>query len=417
MTDSPTEDDRRIEAWSRDPRTRVLVLIDTLVNEGAERVAVDLARGLDPRGWAPLVLATRRGGPLALELEHAGVPVVVLERRRRFDLAFLRRARRAAKAANLVHSHMFGSNVWGALLANLTGTPLVAHEHNWTVDVDERRRWMRWWIEPAASLVLCVSQDVQAVVGTRRGIGSGKVRVLQNGVRLDDALDGGRARDALGLPRDRNVVGIVAALRSEKAHGDLLEALHQLVHVRGPGGAASAPLLCVVGDGLEREALHARAHALGLDEHVVWAGERADARQLVRAFDVGVLCSHTEGMPLSALELLAAGVPMVATAVGGLAELGGVGACANVPVGDPAALASAIDVLLRDPGRAASLGRAGRQHVASNFALDGTLAELQHLYRGVAGPRGAAGPRGGDGTPDGPTPARRNAPGDGRSAA
>jgi hypothetical protein len=107
-----------------------MVLLDTLAAGGAERVAVDLACRVDRTAYDPHVVATKRGGPLEEQLLAAGVPCTVLGRRRRTSVRPTLRALRLAQESDLIHSHLFGNNVWGALLAQTTGVPLLAHEHN-----------------------------------------------------------------------------------------------------------------------------------------------------------------------------------------------------------------------------------------------------------------------------------------------
>src|SRR5262245_38720349 len=104
-----------------------MVLIDTLAAGGAERVAVELACALDPAAYAPHVVVTKRGGPLEERLAAAGVPYRVLGRKRRSSPGPLAVALRLARGSDLIHSHLFGNNVWGALLARAARVPLVAH--------------------------------------------------------------------------------------------------------------------------------------------------------------------------------------------------------------------------------------------------------------------------------------------------
>src|SRR5262249_50681630 len=146
----------------------------------------------------------------------------------------------------------------------------------------------------------------------------------------------------LDLEPDGLVVGIVGRLAPEKRQDLALKATRRLL------AAGRVFRLCVVGDGPQRAELEHLADELGIAEKVRWSGEVQDAGRLAKAFDVALLCSDFEGMPLAALEALAAGVPLVATAVGGLPDLLCGGAGIVVPKDDADALAAAIGRLLED---------------------------------------------------------------------
>jgi glycosyltransferase involved in cell wall biosynthesis len=189
------------------------------------------------------------------------------------------------------------------------------------------------------------------------------------------------ARMELRLPDDAVVVGSTASLRPEKGHDVLLGAFARLVRER-----TDVPLrLCLVGDGTARDELVDLARRLAIGDRVVLAGQRADAPRLARAFDVAVLASRTEGMPLAALETLAAGVPLVATSVGALPEILGGGAGVLVQAGDAGALAKAIGGVLDEPIRAAELAAAGRRRFAERYRLEPVARRIEQIYLEILG--------------------------------
>jgi glycosyltransferase involved in cell wall biosynthesis len=371
------------------PRARVLVLLDTLAAGGAERVAVDLACRVDRAAYDPHVVATKRGGPLEEQLIAAGVPCTVLGRRRRTSVRPTVRALRLAQQSDLIHSHLFGNNVWGALLAQATGVPLLAHEHNRAVRHTRFEPLLdRRLIGRTAYRILCVSEAVAASLRAE-GVDPGRIEIVRNGVRLDGPLPSAAARSELGLSDDAVVVGTVASLRPEKAHDVLLRGFAALA-----GGGSPALRLCLIGDGAERSRLQALARALGIERRVVWAGERRDAARLVSAFDVAVLCSRSEGLPLAALEAMVAGTPLVATRVGIMPELlegsgleGGAGLL--VDPDDSAGLARAITALLENRERARELARRARSVIADGYDLGSVVRHVEGIYRSALSASGA----------------------------
>jgi glycosyltransferase involved in cell wall biosynthesis len=358
-----------------------MVLVDTLSLGGAEKLAVQLAAALDPASFRPHVVVTKRGGPLEEQLHATGVPHTILHRRGWASPGWAGKALALARESDLVHSHLFGNNVWGALLARVAGIPLVAHEHNRVSLHSRLEPWLdRRLLGPTAHRIVCVTDDVADAL-VRAGVDPRVVEVVPNGVPAVEHLTRGAARSALGLPADAPVVGAVASLRPEKALDVLLRAFARLE----PGDQTAAPQLCVVGDGSERTALRELARALGIADRVVWAGQRPEAARLLRAFDVAVICSRSEGMPLAALEAMAAGTPLVATRVGALPGLLREADGVLVDVGDDRALAQTISRLLARPADARAIGRRGQELVAARYGLDSVATRIEGIYRDALG--------------------------------
>jgi glycosyltransferase involved in cell wall biosynthesis len=350
------------------------MLLDTLRGGGAERIAVELAAALDRDRYSTTVIATREGGLLEGVLEREGIAYTILGRRRGFSPRKFGRAHQLLQKVDLIHSHMLGSNLWGALFSRLTRVPLVAREPTFS-GVRSRLRTLgyRWWVAPVAKCIVCPSPVVAQSLYDE-GVPRDLVEIIPNGVRTDVALPREDARIELGLDQDAFVVGIVAGLREEKAHEVLFQAGAKL---REDGREVT---LCVVGDGVRRAALSETAARLGLDGSVVWAGQRADAKRLPKAFDVGVICSDFEGLPVAALETLAAGVPMVSTAVGTMPAILSNGAGLTVPVRDDAALADAIRRFMDDPALASHASARAAEVVRQSYDFDRMVSDFERVY-------------------------------------
>jgi glycosyltransferase involved in cell wall biosynthesis len=358
-------------------RVRIAILIDALITGGAERVAVDVACALDRSRFEPVVLVTRYSGPLERHLTEARIPVVVLDRRRGFSPRKLARAVRLTRSSDLLHAHKLAGSAWGSIISRAAGRPLVAHEHIWFGDESRLRRLLyRYVIGPTAKRIVCVS-DVVADSVVADGAPRDRVVTIPNGVDVAAPLPRERARELLGIGEDDVVVGIVARLRPQKRHEALLEAAAEL-HSRGLRFG-----VCIVGDGPRRAELETLAATLGVAELVTFAGEHEEAARLQSAFDVAVMCSSAEGMPLSGLEAMAAGVPLVATAVSALPQLLADGAGVLVEPDDNVALADAIEQLLADPERARAIGEQGRRRVQSDYSFKGMMRALEETFDDV----------------------------------
>ncbi|MCZ4496730.1 MAG: Poly(glycerol-phosphate) alpha-glucosyltransferase [Thermoleophilia bacterium] len=363
---------------------QIVTMVDSLLAGGAERVAVELACGLDRERFTPHLLVTRADGPLRELAERADVPITFLEREGRRALGPWRVAHKLLAAdAELLHAHKFGSNAWGALLARTASVPLIAHEHNFSEEPSRSRSVIsRRWIGGVAQRVLCVSDSV-AQVERANGVPESILEVVPNGVRTDGAWPRAKAREALRLNDRSFTIGIVGRLRPEKAHEVLLEAVAKLARV------GRDVRVCVVGDGPRRAELGLLAAKLGIDQRVTWAGERRDAATLAGAFDAAVLCSHWEGMPLAALEAMAAGVPLVATSVGGLPDLLGGGAGMLVPPNDPTALATALAKMMDSPEATARIAACGQRRIVQHYSFEGMVQRIEGIYDLVLAERDA----------------------------
>jgi glycosyltransferase involved in cell wall biosynthesis len=215
------------------------------------------------------------------------------------------------------------------------------------------------------------------------GFPGARLQVLHNGVDASPAaspLERGAARIVLGVPDEAFVVGTIARLDPVK---DLATAIEALVHARTviPG-----LVLAVVGDGEERVRLQGTAQRLGVADAVRFVGSRSDARRLLSGFDLYVNSSISEGISLTILEAMAAGVPVIATSVGGTPEIVSDGhsgllvAARNAP-----ALGAAIRTLALQPDKRKQIGIEGRRTVEERFTIDRMIDHYAQLYRGLVG--------------------------------
>lgn len=357
------------------------MMIDRLALGGAELFASRLAARLDPARFEPFFCVTRPSQFDVAELEAAGVRLLYLDRRSRIDVwrwaplvSLLRRER-----IDVLHAHKFGSNVWAALLAPLAGTPvLVAHEHTWSYEGQPLRRFLdRRLVAPAADVVVTVSREDRRRMIEIERVDPTKVTFVPSGVVAPLPTGRRDVRSELGIGAETPLVGAVCGLRPQKALDVLMRAAavarRQVPDVR----------FAVVGEGSERSRLERLAAELSLGESFALLGEwpADEVPDFVASVDVGVSSSDFEGTPLAVMEYMAAGKPVVATAVGGLGDLiddGEHGVL--VPPRDPEALAGRIVELLNDPGHAQALGERARERQRREFDFDVTVRRLEDLY-------------------------------------
>lgn len=369
-------------------RTRVVTLVDLPARGGgAERVASDIATGLDRERFESTLCISRwkssyRDSPEVAEelarLGDAGVRFVGLERRGRRPWAWgklLKLLRR--EKVDVLHAHKFGSNVWGTVIGRAAGVPaIVAHEHTWSFEGEPLRRFLdRELIGRGADAFLAVSRADRQRMIELEGIPADKVLFVPNGIRATATPTGRDFRGELGIEPGTPVVGTVCVLRPQKALEVLVEAAATLAE-RFP-----ALRVLVAGEGDERERLEGMISSRGLGSTVTLLGHVADVPDLLAALDVAVCCSDFEGSPLSVMEYMEAGRPVVATRVGGLPDLieDGVHGLL-VPRRDPAALATAIGRLVERPELAAEMGRRGQERRRHELDVATTVRRIEALY-------------------------------------
>ncbi len=238
-----------------------------------------------------------------------------------------------------------------------------------------REMALRQALRQAAALIV-VSQAQAADLRQRRLLPAERVQVVPNGISLaaldDPALPApAETRSALGIGPGEIMVLTVARAIAGKGLDDLIDAALMV----------DAPRFVVAGDGPEKNRLQARAAAAGLGERVQFLGHRTDIPALLHAADIFLLPSHMEGMPLAIMEAMAARLPVVATAVGGVPEVvvdGQTGLL--VPHRQPAALAAAVARLAAEPELRHRLGEAGRALVEERFTVERMLAAVAAVY-------------------------------------
>ncbi len=351
---------------------------------GAEQVVIQLAAESVRRGHEVSVFTLNAPGTFARQAEAAGVRVVSVAKRSRYDLTVLARLAAGFRRARLdvVHTHLWGAHVWGRLGAALARVPVViATEHN--LDTWKPRGY--FLVDRAlahlTTQLVAVSGPVQEFYESRR-VARGRWTVIRNGIGVAPEAPRrlGAAHRALGLAEGDRVVGWVGRLVPAKLPGDFLEAV-ALTASRVPRLRA-----LVVGDGPLRGEAETRARALGLEGRVVFAGLRTDVGELLAGMEALVFSSEREGLSIAMLEGMAAGVPIVATRVGGTPELVTDGVTGLlVPPHAPAELASAMARVLEEEALARALARSARETIAARFSFEEMAAAYEALYSGSGG--------------------------------
>jgi len=376
----------------RDTRVRrVALAVVGMPPGGKERVVMHLATEFAARGVEPIVFCLDGKGVFGERLEARGISVVALLSRKGRDIAAVWRLARLLRRfrPDVINVHDRSSLPY-AFLANRLSVrrPIVVSCHGLLLKDGRRRRKSE-----------CIAmRDVRAVTAVSGAAAreyaealdwSGTVALLPNGVcpivRKDDL--GRRVRHELGLTDDVFAFLAVGNVNPEKGYEDLLDAARLL------GMKPTRPFTVLVAGGTSNhehwQALETRLTDLGLRDTVRFLGLREDVEALYSAADAFVLSSRKEGLPMVLLEAMSAGLPVIATAVGGVPSV--VRPRENgllVPAGDPAALADAMAEMMQDAALRANLGLQAARYVEANHSVTRMASDYLAVYEASTGRTG-----------------------------
>ncbi len=364
---------------------RVMFVITSMPVGGMETLLVELVRRLDRARFSPELCCLKHLGPLG-EVLAAEIPACTGLLRHKYDVRVLGRLRRLLGERRIDAVVTVGTGgdkmFWGRLAAWLAGIPVICSALHST-GLPDRVEPLNRLLAPITDAFVAVAGPHGRYLAEHEGCPAARIVVIPNGVdaqRFRPAAADAALGDALGLPQAAPVIGIVAALRPEKQHELFLHAA-ALVHRQSPECR-----YLIVGDGPRQATLEALAGDLGLAGVVHFLGARGDVPQLLALIDVFVLTSKMEANPVSILEAMASGKPVVATRVGSVAEtvLDGRTGYLVAP-GSADEVAAKVLELLGDPVRAAALGQAGREEVVAHWSIErmveGYQEMLTRIYR------------------------------------
>ena len=360
---------------------RVVHVVLSLDLGGLERLVIDLVREGRRFGQLASVVCLERPGLLAPELEALRVPVFCVEKPPGLRPEIFRRLRKLFRLLrpDVVHTHQIGALCYAGQAARKAGVPVVVHtEHGKNYASRRRTRWLGRLAGRYAQRFFCVSRDIAEELRACRIVGKTKIAVAPNGIDIGKFRDPAariETRRELGIPPSAPLIGAIGRLTEIKRYDLLIRAFARL-KLR----STDARLL-LVGDGPERRELERLAAELLPPDCVHFVGYQSAPERFLPAMDVLAMSSRSEGMPLAVLEAWAAGVPVVASRVGGIPELVADERTGLLTeFGDVDGLAEALERLLSDRVLANRIRRAAGNRVETQYSLGQMAANYQRAY-------------------------------------
>ncbi len=358
---------------------RCMFILTSMPVGGAETLLVSLMRRMDPSLIIPEVVCLKHPGPLGEALrDEFQVHSHFIEHK--YDVRVLWRLRRLmlARRTDAVITVGAGDKMfWGRLAAHFAGVPVIAsalHSTGWPDGVGRLNRMLT----PITDAFIGVAESHGEFLRNFEKFPASKVVVIRNGVDCDRFRPDHQARlsvrKELGLDVSTPLVGIVAALRPEKNHPLFIRMAAAVTR------SYPTSHFVIVGDGPQRSLIESTARDLGISESVHLLGTRNDTPRLVAALDCFALCSLNEASPVSILESLACGVPVVSTDVGSIRE-----SILEAKTGylvaseDCESMVQAVSRILAGPSHGQAMGIAGRQHVVQTGSLNSMVNGYQDL--------------------------------------
>jgi glycosyltransferase involved in cell wall biosynthesis len=380
----------------RERRINVTFVIGSLALGGAETQLVRLVNGLDRTRFNASIITLWEGD----DLVHQVAPDVAIHGSRlalgarrfpgrravmatRIILALVVKLRR--QRPDMVHAYLPAAYILGGLAAwALRVRVIIASRRGLTsFDALGPRRWVAFLANRAIDVQICNSTAVRDWAVAREGIAVERMRVIHNGIDLP------RLEEGLRLPPEWRSNGVAAAMVANliryKGHREVLAAVARVSREH------PSFRLVLMGDGPELPALTELIRELGIGVNVILAGRQRNAAGLLQAFDFTLLGSSEEGFPNALMESMAAAVPVVSTAVGGVSELVDDRVHGRlVPYGDIGAMAEAITWMIDHPEERRRMGLNARDRIAKEFSTDFMVRKTTAVYEELLGDRSAA---------------------------
>jgi len=371
----------------RSARHSIFFVVDSLDLGGTETQMMQLARRLKANGHSVTVGCLHPEGILAQDLVEAGIPVFGFPKPG--SLLSLNGANQLLRMAlfirrkkfDVVHAHDLWANLMAVPAGRIAGAPIIISSQRdlghlyWYTPF---RRKVIGAIHRLSARIVANSSAVRKLLVETFRVPPSRVRVLHNSVDFERFASARRDRRQMfpDLDPATRLVAVVANMHSEvKGHHDLIDAARIICR------AIPQTSFVLVGDGAERRNIEDHAVVAGVRDHFIFLGRRLDVPEILACCELFTLPSHSEGFPNVILEAMAAGLPVVATQVGGVLEIIEDGQSGLlVPPRDYRALADAIIRVMKDPTLAASLSRNGQQRVQARFSFARLVTETEQLY-------------------------------------
>ncbi len=362
-------------------KINVIHLVEELTIGGLEKILAAIVLNLDKEKYNVSVWCLREGGFFANKLVKEGIDVKILHistSRNPLSIYKLYKLLKSRKF-DIIHTHAYSAGTIGRISAFLAGVPvIISHNHSVYDYYNKYYHFVEWLLCLITDKIICVSDIVKKFANETQRINAKKLITIHNGIDSEYTVSEKRTsglRKVLDIPADHSIICTIAHMEEHKGIKYLLESASLLLQSRNDIS------FLLVGEGALKEELKILSTDLKIEKNVIFTGERSNIPEILSLTDIFVLPSLREGMPLTILEAMDCGKPIIATNVGGVPEIvkDGVTGILVSPK-DPEALYSAMNELLDDRKRQEKMGRNGKRVCNESFSSKTMVGKIEDLY-------------------------------------
>ncbi|VAX33731.1 hypothetical protein MNBD_NITROSPIRAE03-2100 [hydrothermal vent metagenome] len=360
---------------------KICYVIGQLSRGGAEKQLYELVKGINRERFSPVVISLSSGGFWASEFRKLNIRVIELHRRKNREFTRLFRLVRLFRTIkpDIVHTYLFSANSYGRIAAIIAGAPVVIASERSLPETGKDKNGYQVFLDRILAFfshgIICNSLKASETLVEKYSFDANKVFTVHNGINAVDFLKETNL-DKIA----RKVVGTVGRLHSSKNYRLFLDMARIVLERFEPGDLK----FVIIGEGESRDELERYSQQSGIADNVIFAGERDDVFPLLQAMDVFVMTSLYEGLSNAIMEAMLAGLPVVATDVGGNSELVVNGETGFLcPLNDASSLAERVAALVGNERVAMEMGEKGRKRVITEFKIEKMVRETEEVYLGL----------------------------------
>lgn len=361
-------------------RIRINYVIGQLGKGGAERQLYEIVKGIDKDRFEPILINLSQGGYWADKIGKLGIELIEIPRKKHIEFSRLFKLIKIfrEKRPDIVHAYMFSANSYGRVAAILTRAPVIIASERSLPEIDKDKSRHQIFIDKLFSSfshgIICNSYIAAETLATKYSFNAQKVFTVHNGIDTSLYLEES-SKNQKKLAQ--KVVGTVGSLAVAKNHRLFLDMAKNIIDKSDNKDIK----FLILGNGTLRDELERHAKHLGIKDKIVFAGERNDIPELLQSMDIFVMTSLYEGMSNAVMEAMAAGLPVVATDVGGNGELVIDGETGFLcPSNDAEALAERVASLIHNERERSRMGENGKKRIKNEFGIRKMIKKTESIY-------------------------------------
>lgn len=363
---------------------KICYIIGQLGKGGAEKQLYELLKGINRDMFYPIVVNLSNGGYWENEIQRLGIKVVALPRKKNFEFTRLFELIKLLKKIkpHIVHTYMYSANSYGRIAAILTRVPIIiASERNLPELRKDKNRYQLFWDKLLAAFsdgIVCNSFEAANSLIKKYSFNFEKVFTIHNGINAKGFLKENSSNRKKKLAS--KVIGTIGRLCLQKNHKFFLDMAKVILNILKD----SSIKFLIVGNGPLRNELEDYSKKLGIENNVVFTGERSDIPELLQSMNIFVMSSLYEGMSNAIMEAMLSGLPVVATDVGGNRELIVQNETGYLcPLKDTEAFVNIIVSLINNESKAKKLGENGRRKILNEFTIEKMIQNTESIYKNL----------------------------------